>query len=198
VTLHSGEVREAAIVTYDATHDKKGTTSVAVFVGTGLGRVRELIAKPLVQRTGLLLPHGNLDKRGKGEGRPIAKETLNDILLDAEKDAGIEHVTHRSYHRMKRRFTGMSKRMREMPPSNRTPAKPCWAAPTIPRTTYLPTRYSRASWTRRGGGVKPRPVLRGWRFRFVVVSVGVDAVEYRQAQLAQRDVRSPRHRVGDG
>jgi hypothetical protein len=114
VTLDSGEVLESAIVTYAAEHDKKGTTSVAVFVGTALERVRELIAKPLVQRTGLLLPHGDLDKRGQGEGRPIAKKTLNDILLDAEKDAGIEHVKHRSYHGMKRRFAGMSKRMREV------------------------------------------------------------------------------------
>jgi hypothetical protein len=114
VTLDSGEALDAAIITFDAKYDKKGTTSVAVFVGTALERVRELIAKPLVRGTGFLLPHGDLDKRMKGKARPIAKKTLNDILLAAEKDVGIEHVKYRSYHGLKRRFAGMSKRWREI------------------------------------------------------------------------------------
>jgi integrase len=101
-----------AILSYPADTDKpteKGSEAEptdAVLFGETATALEDLLAKPAVQATGLLMPGGDLDARKPGAG-PIRKEVLiRDILRAAEKQAGVAHVKGRGYHGGRRRFAG--------------------------------------------------------------------------------------------
>jgi hypothetical protein len=103
----------AAVLTYAAGTDKAGKAGEAVLAGAAVDALRELLAKPAVKATGWLMPVGDLDDGAVRVGRqkrgPISKDTLYDILADAEEAVGIAHVKGRLYHGMKRRFATLTK-----------------------------------------------------------------------------------------
>lgn len=107
-----GKIR-AAVVTWGRKTDKARKTSAAPLTGPAVDLIEELLQKPLVQSSGLLLPHGDLDEPNE-DAKPVRLEVLNTWLHEAEAEAGIPHVKNRGYHGLKHRFAtkaGSDRRM---------------------------------------------------------------------------------------
>lgn len=106
LTTEDREEVEAVVFHYPPEQDKVGSEETeAVLVGSVVRKVRELLRKPAVQATGLLMPHGELDDP-KAKRKPIRKENLIHMLHEAESLAEVEHVSGRAYHGLKRRWAG--------------------------------------------------------------------------------------------
>lgn len=110
VELPSGQVRTAWIVQFVPEHDKAERTSRIPLSTRAAELLEMLLKKPAVQATGMLCPSGDLDDpatishhRGKPVPRPVIDHSdLNRMLHEAEALAGIEHISGRAFHGIKR------------------------------------------------------------------------------------------------
>lgn len=96
-----GEGRLATI--FRADHDKAGRTGLVVVSRQTEALARNAWKRRAVQHGGWLLPGGHLGHMGELVEQPLSPSGLKQLLLAAEDTLGINHVTGRGWHAIKRR-----------------------------------------------------------------------------------------------